>query len=109
MLETPIVNALIKDTQHLPDSAFDLWYADHLDHQAFQTIVKTPKRFSRCKLLEEIEITLASALELFAQDKKSYTPEQKKWFLTRKYSLDENIKKLQVTHIKMLIKELEVI
>ncbi|MEI7920217.1 MAG: hypothetical protein WCH65_09055 [bacterium] len=43
-----------------------------------QTIEKTPKRFSRCKLLEEIEITLASALELFAQDKKSYTPEQKK-------------------------------
>jgi len=109
MLETPIVNALIKDTQHLPDSAFDLWYADHLAHQALQTIEQTPKRFSRCKLIEEIELTLASALELFSQDKKRITPEHKNWLVTRKYSLDENIKKLQVKHIKMLIKELEVV
>lgn len=109
MLETPIVNALIRDTQHLPDSAFDLWYADNLTHKALQSIEKIPKRSSRCKLLEEMETALASALELFSQDKKNYTSVQKEWFLTRKYHVDENLKKLQVKHIKMLIKELEVI
>lgn len=100
---------LTKDTLHLPPSAYILWSADILTQTAIHEFPKNHRRYRRIKLIEEASDNLLYAIFLFAQDKENYTAEQKKWFLERKYRVDENLKKLQVIHIKMLIKELDVI
>jgi beta-galactosidase beta subunit len=109
MLKVDALAALTKDTQHLPESSFYLGCADVLTKEASKEFSQIHRRNSRYRLLQEAEESLKYALILFEKDKIHYQENQKNGFLERKYCIDNELKKLQVKHIKMLIDELIVV
>jgi hypothetical protein len=69
----------------------------------------TIRRHERVKILQDISTEIERSLYFFAQDKHEYTAVQRAWFMKRKRVIHEELKALQISHIKMLINELEVI
>lgn len=109
MITCDALYMLTKDTEHLPESSFYLWCADILVKEATKNINKKTTRDSRYRFLQEIEQSLAYALNLFDEDKQHYTDIQKQWFLEKKVCVDCQIKALQVKCVKLLITELKVV
>jgi hypothetical protein len=109
MIDCESLKNLSKDTSHLPDSSFYLWYADILIREVDKEIIKYTTRDRRCNLILQVEGYLSYAIQLFDWDKKYYTDVQKKWFLEKKIKVCENIKKVQIKSVKLLIKELNVV
>jgi hypothetical protein len=109
MLHHDDIVCLTKDTGHIPDSWFYLGYADILIKDAANEMKHAMRRYERVKILQDITTEIERAIKLFTQDKNEYTSLQREWFLKRKKVIDEELKALQISHIKMLISELEVI
>jgi len=109
MLKEDVLILLTKDTQHLPESSFYLGYADIFTKEVNKEFPQMHTRNARYILLQEAENSLKYALSFFARDKAEYKKDQKNGFLTRKHYIDNELKQLQVKHIKMLIKELLVV
>lgn len=109
MLHHDDMICLTRDTKHIPQSWFYLGYADILIKDAAKEMKHTIRRHERVKILQDINTEIERAIKFFAQDKNEYTLLQREWFLKRKRVVSEELKALQISHIKMLINELEVI
>ena len=106
---TIIIPHLIKDYEHLPSSGYYLGVTDFLINIMLKWIKDCPCRQVRLVTLEEIHRAFSTSIELFDDDQKAYKPAQRIDFLKRKRKINEKFKKLQIEHIKMLIKELEIV